>query len=177
MAAMDPATETAVIVPIPEAEPVVGPLRATLDAAAAQGVPAHVTVLYPFVPPSGLDAAVMRALAEVIAVIPAFDVTFARTRWFGEDVLWLAPEPSAPFTALTRAVCDRFPGYLPFGGAHAEVVPHLTVGNYVPLTALHAAAVEVERYLPIRATIASAALMAGSNEPRSWHVVAELPLG
>jgi hypothetical protein len=47
---------------------------------------------------------------------------FAGTQWFGEDVLWLAPEPSAPFLALTAAVHATFPHYPPFGGAFAEVI-------------------------------------------------------
>ena len=43
--------ESAILVPVPEAGPVVGRLRARLDRSASRGVPAHVTVLYPFVPP------------------------------------------------------------------------------------------------------------------------------
>jgi hypothetical protein len=43
--------ESTILVPVPEAEPVVGQLRARLDRAASRGIPAHVTVLYPFVPP------------------------------------------------------------------------------------------------------------------------------
>ena len=44
------AAESAVLVPVPEAERAVSRHRARLDGAAARGVPAHVTVLYPFVP-------------------------------------------------------------------------------------------------------------------------------
>ena len=45
-------TESAVLVPIPAAERVVSTHRSRLDGAAALGVPAHVTVLFPFVPPT-----------------------------------------------------------------------------------------------------------------------------
>ena len=55
------ATQSAVIVAIPEAEAAVAALRLRLDPAAAWGVPAHVTVLYPFLPPDEIDG---RALAE-----------------------------------------------------------------------------------------------------------------
>ena len=44
-------TESAVIVAVPAAEPAVRAHRQQFDRAAAWGVPAHVTVLYPFVPP------------------------------------------------------------------------------------------------------------------------------
>ena len=44
-------TETAVLALVPEVEPVVGEHRRRLDPTTAAGVPAHVTVIYPFVPP------------------------------------------------------------------------------------------------------------------------------
>jgi len=55
------ATESALIVPVPEAEPVVGEFRASLDRCAGWGVPAHVTVIYPFRAPDRLDADELRA--------------------------------------------------------------------------------------------------------------------
>ena len=58
--------------------------------------------------------------------------TFARTRWFGEDVLWLAPEPDQPFRALTTALHSAFPQCPPFGGIYPDVVPHLTIGDRPP---------------------------------------------
>jgi hypothetical protein len=109
--------ESAILVPVPEAEPVAGHLRARLDRPAGRGVPAHVTVLYPFVPQI-TDAAVTQAAAAV-ASVAGFECRFAGIQWFGEDVLWLAPEPSAPFLALTAAVHAAFPHYPPFGGAFA----------------------------------------------------------
>ena len=60
------AGESAVLVPGPEAEPVVGRHRARLDRAAVEGVPAHVTVLYPFVPPPEITAATIEVLAAAV---------------------------------------------------------------------------------------------------------------
>lgn len=72
--AAEPVTdsESAVLVPVPEAERVVSPHRASLDGAAALGVPAHVTVLYPFVPPSAITPSVVDALAVAVASVSAF---------------------------------------------------------------------------------------------------------
>jgi 2'-5' RNA ligase superfamily len=170
--------ESAVLVPVPEAEPAVGRHRARLDRAAAQGVPAHVTVLYPFVPPAEITAATIEALAAAVGCVAAFDCRFAVTAWFGEEVVWLAPRPDAPFRALTRAVCAAFPGYLPYRGAHDDAVPHLTIGDRPPGGAsdLRAAEADVLRALPVRARISRAWLMTGTSEPDSWHTVAELPL-
>jgi len=171
--------ESAILVPVPEAEPAVGHLRARLDRSAGQGVPAHVTVLYPFMPPTQITAAVLSGVAAAVATVPAFDCRFARTAWFGDNVVWLAPEPDGPFRALTAAVHAAFPEYPPFGGQHAEVIPHLTVGDGSAggLAALRAAEAEVRSALPVRTGVGSAWLMTGTRAPGSWRRLAVLPLG
>jgi len=171
-----PHTETAVLVLLPEVDEVVGPYRARMDRAAGLGVPAHVTVLYPFVPPDAVDARVIDALAAAVATVPAFDVTFDRTAWFDDRVLWLAPAPAGPFRDLTRAVWAGFPAHPPYGGAHDDVIPHLTVGHDVPVDALRAAAAAIAPRLPVRARVTRAWLLRGSAEPGSWQRVVDLPL-
>jgi 2'-5' RNA ligase len=169
-------TESVVLIPVPEAEDAVNRLRERLDPAGALRVPAHITVLYPFVPPSRLDDAAIGSLAEAIASVPAFEAELTRVEWFDEAVLWLAPEPAERFGQLTDAVRRRFPGYLPYGGAHGEPVPHLTVGAGAPIDQLRAGAKDVIDKLPIRTRVGRALLMQGLPDAR-WQVRAELPLG
>ena len=109
-------TESAILVPVPEAEPVVGRLRDRLDRAALWGVPAHVTVLFPFAAPDAIAGAVIERVAAAVASVRGFDCEFARVCWFGEDVVWLAPEPAGPFRALANMVHAAFPQFPPFGG-------------------------------------------------------------
>jgi 2'-5' RNA ligase len=169
-------TLSAVVVPVPEAEPRVGALRTALDPSAALGVPAHVTILYPFVAPAAIDDGVLAALAEVFAAAPAFEVGFSKVSWFGEESMWWVPEPAEPFVALTRAVSARF-GLLPYEGAHAGITPHLTIGHGAPIERLRAAEAEVAAGPAVCATVRTAVLMTGSRAPASWTTVAELPLG
>ena len=187
--------ESAVLVPVPEAERAIRRHRARLDAAAARGVPAHVTVLYPFVPPSEITVGTLTALAGAVASVGAFECEFPATAWFGQDVMWLAPRPDAPFRALTRAVCAAFPGYPPYGGGYDDVIPHLTVGDRTAdgagdrtadgagdrtaggVADLRAAEAEVRAALPVTARISRVWLMAGGTAPDSWRIVAEFPLG
>src|SRR6185437_11027931 len=169
--------ETAVLVPVPAAERVVSSHRYRLDGAAALGVPAHVTVLFPFVPPPLITPGVVDALAAAVATVSAFGCEFPATSWFGEDVLYLAPRPDEPFRALTRAVGAAFPGYRPYGGAFADTIPHLTVGDrpFGGVADLRAAEAAVRADLPVRARVSRVWLMAGSGAAGSWHTLAELP--
>lgn len=171
-------TETAVIVPVPAADAVVGLYRQELDHSAAWGVPAHVTVLYPFLPPAWITSAVLGDLKAAVAEHDAFECVFSRVAWFGEDVLWLAPDPAEPFRALTHRVWRAFPECPPYGGEHPDVVPHLTIGSTrrADVAALRKAAAEVEGALPIRAAVDRARLIAGNTRPDSWRTVAEFVL-
>lgn len=178
-AALAGATETAVLVLVPEAEAAVAEHRAHLDMAASWGVPAHLSVVYPFVPPADVDDHVLARLAAAVGSVPAFDCEFPRTEWFGEDVLWLAPEPDEPFRELTRAVVAAFPAHRPYGGLYDDVIPHLTVGELRLGSADELAAAEraVHAHLPFRARVDRAVLLAGRPEPGSWRPVAEFRLG
>ncbi len=171
-------TETAVIAPVVAAEPVVGEHRHRLDASSGWGVPAHVTVLYPFVEPGSVDEDLIGVLAAAVAPVSAFDCRFVRTRWFGDDVLWLDPSPAEPFRQLTAAVWNSFPQYPPYGGAYKDVLPHLTVADrrLGDLPAMRAAEQAIQPSLPLSTRIERVLLVAGTEAPCSWRVLHELPL-
>jgi hypothetical protein len=72
---MEGVMQSALIVPIPEAEEAVSLHRARFDEPAIYGIPAHVTVLFPFMPPSEVDAQVVGTLAAAISTVHRFDAT------------------------------------------------------------------------------------------------------
>ena len=174
---MEP-THSALIVTVPEAEPVVARHREKLDRAASWGVPAHVTVLYPFLPPAEIDQPCLGTLRRVVAGVPAFPVSLDGLGWFGDRVVWLSPRPAEPFRQLTAAITGRFPGVRPYDGEFDEVVPHLTLGHDHPADVLAAAGEAVLPYLPIHARIDRLTLITGRREPGdSWLTRAVFPLG
>lgn len=118
--------ESALVVFVAEAEDLVGGLRARYDPSAARGVPAHVTILYPFKPPSQIDAADVAKLKTVFEQFTPFTASFSRVV-LDHGMLYLPPEPKSVFIALTRAMVKAFPDRLPYGGAHNDILPHLTV--------------------------------------------------
>ncbi|WP_250003629.1 2'-5' RNA ligase family protein [Actinoplanes sp. M2I2] len=174
---MEP-SHSALIVAVAEAEPVVADHRDRLDQAASWGVPAHVTVVFPFLPPPQIDRRVLTGLRRAAAGVPAFFCSFDRVGWFGERVVWLAPEPCGPFQALTAAVTARFPAARPYEGLYDEVVPHLTIGHDHPPAELKAAAEAVAGKLPVRARVTSMRLAVGCPGPGpSWTTLEEFALG
>ncbi len=121
------ASETAFIVIVPEAEPYVRELRERFDPTAKQGVPAHITLLYPFMPPAQVDAAV---LARAGATLSGADFFFrlVKVEHF-PSATYLRPEPMEPFITLTKALIETFPAFLPYGGRYDGTIPHLTVAQ------------------------------------------------
>src|SRR3954447_2244179 len=109
---------TALILPVPEAEPVVSEIRLAHDWSAARGVPAHITVLFPFLAPEEVDESALRTL---VGAFEAFDFALDRLERFDNGLLWLHPEPSWPFADLTAAVAQRWPEAPPYEGAFDEV--------------------------------------------------------
>ena len=148
------------IIEVPEAEPAVEELRMRLDRVASLGVPAHVTALFPFVAPASIDAYVLDRIADVAQASRPFDYLFSRTAWFGDDVLYLAPDDPTPFHDLTALLWTAFPAYPPYGGQFADVVPHLTIGEGAGRDALLDADRSVRAYGPVTGRAERLTLMA-----------------
>ncbi len=129
--------ESALVITVPEAEPLVKAWRERYDSSAAAGVPAHITILYPFAPPGEITPAMLVELHDLFAQFTAFEFALTGLRRFPEH-LYLAPSPAEPFKALTHAVVEHYPKYPPYGGAFAEVIPHLTVAGEIEVAQLDA---------------------------------------
>lgn len=164
----DEAGRTALVVPVPDLEPLVGPWREQFDPGAALGVPAHVTVGYPFLPLTAVTASVVEDLAALVAGEPAPTVTFARCGRFPE-VLWLDPEPAAPFVRLTRALVARWPEAPPYGGRFGDdVVPHFTVAITPSEPDLDTVERDLGPSLPLTTVLREAVLL--GHDGRCWSV-------
>ena len=142
---------TALVVPVREAAPYY---------AGAPGVPAHVTVLFPFD-----ETPDEQALEDLFRRFHAFDFELDSVEQFAEGTRWLHPSPSAPFVDLTAAVWQRWPDYAPYEGAFDEVIPHLTI------------TVDDVQGLPIRARATEVALLEESESDGSWSVRRTFALG
>jgi len=144
------------------------------DRAAASGAPPHITLLFPFLPVTQLRPTVRQALAEVAAGVDPFEVRFARVGRF-PGAIYLVPEPSAPFAALTAAIVARFPDYQPYEGAFDEVVPHLTLVES-PTAPLDRIADAAARYLPFDRPVTAIEVLVEETDGR-WRSLWRIRLG
>jgi hypothetical protein len=163
---------SAVLLCVPEAEPLVHTWRSTGDPSAARGVPAHVTLLAPFLPPADIDAGVLAELEWFFAGVDAFQLRFAELGCFDSDgVLYLEPEGPS-LDELADALARRWPECPPYSGKHAEPHPHLTVVHTDDGVLRARAEAAVERGLPLVALAAQAALWVCDDAGRwSEHTV------
>jgi 2'-5' RNA ligase superfamily protein len=133
---------TALIVPVPEAADYYDALV---------GVPAHVTILVPFLEPDAIEE---HEVAEVLGSFGSFTFDLVAVEEFLDGTRWLRPEPMARFRSMTEAVWRRWPDRPPYGGAHDVVTPHVTVTREPVM-------------LPIRAR-ASCVLLLEEQDDDSW---------
>lgn len=119
---------TALVVPVPEAEPRIQAFRARHIPTPAAKMPPHITVRGPFVPMERVDERLRSALAAFFASRPRFRFTLRKLgRFPATGVLYLVPEPDGAFHTLRRAVDARFPGAPP--AFFPDPVMHLTVAR------------------------------------------------
>jgi 2'-5' RNA ligase len=170
---------TAIVVPVPEVEPVVERWRRLYTQDGAEGMPPHVTLLFPFVEDDVLVAGQMRELRAILAAFRPFDFSLSSAAEFpasrgGAPVLYLAPKPEGPFRKLTLALVDAFPQHQPYGGQFTDVIPHLTVAatQGAPFDEILRA---VAPALPVEVTAREVHLMRYGDD--GWRMKSRLHLG
>lgn len=162
---------------MPEAERHIARYRERFDPSARRNVPAHVTILYPFMPPDDVDDGVLAELASIASAVRCFEYRLVETRRFPVS-LYLAPQPDDSFAALTAAVFRAFPDYPPFAGKFTTVVPHVTVAH---ADEAQLCEIEVELRIalaagsPLRARCSDMVLI--ENSSGRWEEMRCFPLG
>jgi len=122
-------SRTALVVVAGAADEALAPWRRRFHAwSVERGIPAHLTILFPFVPASRVDGGLLASLRALYAPVSPFAYELARVESF-PGVAWLAPEPAAPFLHLITATRAAFPDHPPYGDPTLEPVPHCTVGG------------------------------------------------
>jgi hypothetical protein len=93
-------------------------------------VHAHITLLTPWLREP--DASDLAIVGDIAASIPAFEYDLADLGEFPDGVIHLRPEPTVPFTELSRRLQQAFPQCPPYEGRYPQPVPHLTLDRRNP---------------------------------------------
>ena len=132
--------QSALIVPIELPAPLAA-VRARFGATTSPGLPAHVTILFPFIPVDNLNPSVGAAVTELAAAREPFRARFDQVQR-QDAMVWLLPAQQEPFLELTAAVVARWSAYQPYRGAFESLIAHLTL-------------VESSSHVIVRATLAA----------------------
>lgn len=117
-----PATALVLVVALPPALEALR-LRSIEDAAA--GVPAHLTLLYPFAEERQLGDEALEVVGAIAARHPALRLTLGEGRRF-PDTLYASVEPDGPVRALQAELAAAFPT-LPLYGGRFGFEPHVSI--------------------------------------------------
>ena len=172
------ADESALVVLVPAAEVLVGPYREKYDPSAAAGMPAHITLLYPFVAPDEIGSRLRGDLASLFERFALFEFALTEGRRF-PGVFYLAPEPADAFRNMTLAILEAYPEFPPYGGRHAEIVPHLSVAQLPDEQELGTVSDEFSQTANERLPIPASAMKVDLMNQRAgrWTTLCEFPLG
>jgi 2'-5' RNA ligase len=143
---------------------------------ASEGVPAHLTLLYPFVEPHQLDDAVRAAIAQAVATIEPFDYDLARAALF-PDTVYAAVDPVEPFIDLQAALERAFPAFPVYGPDRPfEYVPHVSIAEGEAARHAAWAADSAWRALPLRRRADRVDIIAKGDDG-FWRTRWRIPLG
>jgi 2'-5' RNA ligase len=139
-------------------------------------VPAHLTLLYPFVDPTALTPAIRRTLTNVAGRHVPFPYALrAKAVW--PDTVYVAVEPAAPFVRLQRDLQAAFPAYPIYRrDASFRFVPHVTVAEGTAVGDPAVGADRGWRALP-RSREATAIEVIATGPDGRWRTVWRIRLG
>ncbi len=102
-------------------------LRSRCVPDAAAGLPAHVTLLYPFADPAAIDQGLRSTVRAIVGRHASWPMRLVEPgRWPG--TLYASVEPDAPARSLQADLAAAFPT-LPLYGGELPFVPHVTVAE------------------------------------------------
>jgi hypothetical protein len=91
-------------------------------------MPAHITALYPFRAPEAIARVELQTVTSLAAQTNSHRFALVTVDEFS-DAIFLRPYPDQWFRNLTQRLFEAFPDCPPYGGAHSDDIPHLTVAH------------------------------------------------
>ena len=160
---------------IDDAEPFEEVRREFAAWSVARGISFHITLLHPFAEREELTDALLEDVRSFFIAREPFEFELTRVAMWPRDV-YAVPEPDEALRACMQALHARFPHWPPYGGIHADVVPHATLAEDLDAESVYP---EIERrvapYLPRRCQARDVVLLE-EFEPDRWRERERFPL-
>ncbi len=150
--------QTGLVIPVPAADALLASVGARYPGTVRDGVPAHVSLLYPFVVAAELDDRITAVCNELVIDQVPIPVDFGECYRRGGFVA-LRPDPSDGLMELMSKARRRWPAVVPYGGVYGDVEPHLTVAMRCSEQTAMRIEQEVTAELPICAELREAWLL------------------
>lgn len=151
--------QTGLVIPVPAADALLASVEARYPGTVREGVPAHVSLLYPFVAAAELDKRATSALGELLAERAPMPVQFVEC-YRRDGFVALRPDPIDELKELVSKTRRRWPDVVPYEGIYGDVEPHLTVAMRCSEETAMTIEQEVTAELPISAELREAWLVA-----------------
>ena len=164
--------ESTLAILVPQAEGLVRSFRDRYDPAAKAGMPAHITLLYPFKSPNEINGLVLDTLRNCFSNFQPFKFSLMTINQFPGEA-----GRAVPRTDSEHLGC--YPKTPPYRGQYSTVIPHLTVADHMGEQGLGAVAREFEQAaqgrLPIQGQAAEVTLM--DSRSGRWEINTTFKLG
>jgi 2'-5' RNA ligase len=139
------------------------------------GVPAHVTLLYPFVEAAALSTEIRAIIESIASRHPSFTFELSGPfQW--PDTVYAAVGPEERLLAIHRELAAAFPGYPIYGRPGFQLIPHVTIADsrYVDDPAVVADSAWSD--LPVARSVNGLEVIAEGTD-QQWRTVWTVPLG
>jgi len=168
--------ESVILIPVQRADPIVRKWREKYDAVALHGIPAHITLLFPFQPPNEINTQTIEKLKQVFVNVKQFAFFLEKINTF-PFVIFLEPSARSMFIILTKEIIRAFPKYPQYGGKFRSITPHLTVGQLSSEQKIDSIkkriVKDIQNKLPIKSKAEEAWLMIKNNT--EWSLKHRFP--
>ncbi|MFD6880357.1 MULTISPECIES: 2'-5' RNA ligase family protein [unclassified Streptomyces] len=155
---------TAIVIELPAAEVLLEAVAGVDPSLVRTGLPAHVTVLYPFVAAADVDDETERAVRRLAGSMPAVDLLLRRLVAAPGFVAVEAAELDPVITAFR----DRWPAVRPYGGRFGESpTAHVTMALGCDEAEARRVGDRVGELLPLRARAEAVHLVVLTD--RGWR--------
>jgi hypothetical protein len=164
--------KTALVSLLPEADRLLEVAVSVNPALVRSGIPAHATILYPFLPLDELSGRNTERLRDIATALPATDVLL--TEVVTEPGFVAVGVPA--LQPAMESVCAAWPELLPYGGRFGPTPSvHVTIAMGASEPEAERIAAELDRQLPVRALTGAMQVVALTAD--GWRLCLSVPLG